>query len=85
MIELQYAALALVAVSGTAVVLTYEPRRQVITSGVFGTGLAILFLAFQAPDVALSQVAVGSVALPAFALLTLAKIARVDRDEEERD
>ena len=74
MIALQYAALALVAVTGTAVVLTREPRRQIIVSGIFGVGLTILFFAFQAPDVALSQLVVGTIAFPALALLALARI-----------
>jgi energy-converting hydrogenase B subunit D len=86
MIALQYAALVLVAVSGAAVALSYDPRRQAVVTGLFGVGLAILFFAFQAPDVALSQIAIGSVALPAMILLALAKIERLDqRDEEQGD
>jgi energy-converting hydrogenase B subunit D len=77
----QTAALLLVAVLGTAVVLVRHPVRQVVVAGVFGLALAILFFAFQAPDVALSQIVVGSVALPILVLLTLAKL----RDLEERD
>jgi energy-converting hydrogenase B subunit D len=38
--------------------------------------LAVLFLAFQAPDVTLSELTVGSVVLPIILLLTLAKIRK---------
>jgi uncharacterized MnhB-related membrane protein len=40
----------------------------------YGLVLALLFLAFQAPDVTLSELAVGSVLLPALLLLTLGRI-----------
>jgi uncharacterized MnhB-related membrane protein len=77
---LQAVALALVAIGGTAVVLTREPLKQVMVLGVFGLLLAILFFLFQAPDVALSQIGVGGVALPLMILLALARI----RAEEKR-
>jgi uncharacterized MnhB-related membrane protein len=71
---LQAAALLAVAAGGTAVVLTRDPTRQVIVTGFFGLLLSILFFVFQAPDVALSQIVVGGVALPVMVLLTLAKL-----------
>jgi uncharacterized MnhB-related membrane protein len=77
-IALQYTALFVVAITGTAVVLTRDPRRQVVVGGVFGLALAILFFTFQAPDVALSQIVVGAVAMPAMILLALAKIDGAD-------
>jgi energy-converting hydrogenase B subunit D len=73
---LQGVLLVLVAVGGTAVVLVRDPLRQAIVAGVFGLLLGLLFFAFQAPDVALSQIVVGSVALPLMIILTLAKLAR---------
>jgi energy-converting hydrogenase B subunit D len=73
---LQGTLLVLVAVGGTAVVLVRDPLRQAIVAGVFGLLLGLLFFAFQAPDVALSQIVVGSVALPLMIILTLAKLAR---------
>ena len=81
---LQAVSLVLVAVAGTAVVLTRDPTRQVLVTGFFGLLLAILFLVFQAPDVALSQIVVGGVALPLMVLLTLAKLRQRDR-ERARD
>ena len=73
---LQGVLLVLVAVGGTAVVLVRDPLRQAIVAGVFGLLLGLLFFAFQAPDVALSQIVVGSVALPLMIILALAKLAR---------
>jgi energy-converting hydrogenase B subunit D len=71
---LQAVALLAVAAGGTGVVLTRDPLRQVIVTGFFGLLLSILFFVFQAPDVALSQIVVGAVALPIMVLLTLAKL-----------
>ena len=67
----------LVVAGGTAVVLTREPKRQALMQSVFGMTLTILFLVLQAPDVALSEVAVGAAALPLMILVTLANV-RVD-------
>ena len=80
MTAIQAVALLLVAAGGTAVVLTRDPLRQAIVAGIFGLLLALLFFTFQAPDVALSQITVSSVALPLMILLAIAKI----RGEEER-
>jgi energy-converting hydrogenase B subunit D len=71
---LQATILMLVALGATAVVLTRAPARQVIVLSVYGILLAVLFLAFQAPDVTLSELTVGAVALPILLLLTLAKV-----------
>jgi uncharacterized MnhB-related membrane protein len=58
--------------------MTRDPRRQAAVAGVFGAALAITFFAFKAPDVALSQIVVGSVGLPLMILLALAKITEED-------
>jgi len=79
---LQAAVLIVVAASGTAVALTRDPTRQVILTGLFGLVLAVLFFVFQAPDVALSQIVVGSVALPAMVLLTLRELRRRAAERE---
>jgi energy-converting hydrogenase B subunit D len=73
---LQITILVLVAAGATAVVLIREPARQVLALSVYGVLLAVLFLAFQAPDVTLSELTVGAVVLPAVLLLTLAKVRR---------
>jgi energy-converting hydrogenase B subunit D len=82
MMVLQGVLLVLVAVGGSAVVLTRDPLRQAIVVGIFGVLLGVLFFAFQAPDVALSQIVVGSVALPAMIVLTLAKLAQLRGPDE---
>lgn len=76
---LQDVLLVLVAAGATAVVLTRSPLRQVIVLSAYGLVLALLFLAFQAPDVTLSELAVGSVLLPALLLLTLGRIRRREK------
>jgi energy-converting hydrogenase B subunit D len=73
---LQVTILVLVAAGATAVVLARERVRQVLVLSVYGVLLAVLFLAFQAPDVTLSELAVGAVALPLILLLTVAKISK---------
>ncbi len=67
-------ALAFVSVAGFAVVSTADPRRQAITLSVFGLCLALLFVVLQAPDVALSELAVGSAIVPLLVLLTIRKV-----------
>ena len=69
MTAVQAVSLVLVAAAGTLVVALEDPQRQALASSLFGLCLAFLFFAFQAPDVALSQIAVGGVALPAMILL----------------
>ena len=73
---LQVCLLVLVAAGATAVVLIRVPVRQVLALSLYGLLLAVLFLAFQAPDVTLSELTVGAVALPAILLLTLAKVRK---------
>jgi uncharacterized MnhB-related membrane protein len=67
-------ALLLVAAAGTVVVVLRDPRRQALAVSMFGILLGILFFAVQAPDVALSEIVVGAVALPLMILLAMAKI-----------
>ena len=76
---LQVTLLVLVAAGATAVVLIRVPVRQVIALSAYGLLLAILFLAFQAPDVTLSELTVGTVILPILLLLALAKVRRREK------
>jgi energy-converting hydrogenase B subunit D len=75
--------LLLTAVLATAVVLTREPSRQAIVLSGYGLVLTILFVVLQAPDVAMSQLAIGTAVLPLVTLLTIAKVRRA-KDEHER-
>jgi uncharacterized MnhB-related membrane protein len=73
---LQITLLVLVAAGATAVDLIRAGIRQVLMLSIYGVLLAVLFLAFQAPDVTLSELVVGAVALPIILLLTLAKVRK---------
>jgi energy-converting hydrogenase B subunit D len=73
---LQVTLLLLVAAGATAVVLVRAKVRQVLVLSAYGLLLALLFLVFQAPDVTLSELTVGSVLLPVIILLTLAKVRK---------
>jgi uncharacterized MnhB-related membrane protein len=76
---LQVTVLVLVAAGATAVVLVRDLPRQVIVLSSYGLLLALLFLVFQAPDVTLSELTIGAVALPMILLLALAKIKRREK------
>lgn len=76
---LQIAILLFVAGGGTAVVFTREPAAQAIVISFYGLLLSIMFFVFQAPDVGLSQIAVGAVALPLMILLALARVKKQGR------
>ena len=71
---IQIVSFLLVAAGGTAVVLNREPTDQVIVLSLYGILLTLLFLVLQAPDVALSELTVGTAALPLILLVTLAKV-----------
>jgi uncharacterized MnhB-related membrane protein len=73
---LQVTVLALVAAAATVVVRTKERAKLVLVLSGYGMLLAILFFAFQAPDVALSELTVGAVALPLILLLAIAKVRK---------
>ncbi|MFD7923280.1 Na(+)/H(+) antiporter subunit B [Streptomyces sp. NPDC059740] len=70
-------ALLLVAVVATVAVLTRDPVRQAVVLGVLGLALTLLFTFLQAPDVALSELVVGTALTP---LLILLAVRRVRRD-----
>jgi uncharacterized MnhB-related membrane protein len=72
--------LTLVGVAGTAVVLTRNPERQAVTYSLLGLSLGVLFIVLQAPDVALSQIAVGTAVMPMMILLAI-RTMRKDREQ----
>jgi len=63
-IPLQAMAIALVAVFAPLVVLTRDLVRLTMASSLYALLLVVLFLVFQAPDVALSELVVGAVGFP---------------------
>ena len=74
MIPLQLAAMLLVGAAGLAVVLARDLLRQALLNSFYGLLVVVLFLVFQAPDVALSALAVGGGAAPLVILAALAKL-----------
>jgi energy-converting hydrogenase B subunit D len=82
---IQVAALAAVAIGGTAVVMARDPLRQTLVLAIYGMSLTMLFFAFQAPDVALSEIVVSSVGLPVMILLALRKVRQQDDDRQPDD
>jgi energy-converting hydrogenase B subunit D len=81
-IPLQLAILLFVAIAGTVVVVSRDPLRQAIVNSVYGLVLAMLFVVFQAPDVALSMLVVGSIAYPLILIVSIKKV-RIEEDEED--
>ena len=75
----------LVAVGGTGVVLTREPRRQVLAIAANGFALTLLFMALQAPDVAFAEIAVGAAATPLLFLVALASMRMLHDVKPEED
>ena len=68
------ALLLLIAVTGFMVVRTRDVTEQILALSFYGLLLAIMFFFFQAPDVALSQIVVGAVALPLMVMLAIARM-----------
>jgi energy-converting hydrogenase B subunit D len=75
-VPLQATVFALVALGAPAVVLTRDPLKQIVVSGIFGYVLVAAFVVLQAPDVALSMLVVSSVAYPVVVLAALARVRR---------
>jgi energy-converting hydrogenase B subunit D len=70
---LQVTILVLVAAGACALVLTRDPARLPIMASLYSLTLAVLFLVFQAPDVALSELTVGVIGFPLVIVVALVK------------
>ena len=79
MIPLQLVVIGLVGLGGLAVVAARDPLRQALVFGLFGLALGVLFVVFQAPDVALSALVASALAFPFILVTALAKMR--DRDQ----
>jgi len=66
--------LLLTAAAGAGVVLSREPRQQVLAIAANGFVLSALFFALQAPDVAFAEIAVGSAFTPLLFLVALSSM-----------
>ncbi len=82
MTALAAVSLTMVALTGTAVVMTRAPQRQAVTLSFFGLTLTALFTGLDAPDVALSQLAVGTAFVPLMVLLAIRTIQGHRRKEQ---
>ena len=75
MTEVLQVGILVLVMGGAALVATARGRvRQVVALSAYGVVLTVLFLTVQAPDVALSELVVGAVALPLILLLTIARV-----------
>ncbi|MFR9787416.1 hydrogenase subunit MbhD domain-containing protein [Streptomyces sp. MB22_4] len=79
---LNLVALLLVAGAATAAVAQRDPARQALVLSVLGVLLSVLFTVLQAPDVGLSQLAVGAALTPLLIMLSVRKIRRRGRDRD---
>ncbi len=75
----------MIAFFGGSVVFIKDPLRQSIILSLFGTLLAILFLALKAPEAALSEIVVGAVIVPLMILLALAKVKSYSIEHRKND
>jgi uncharacterized MnhB-related membrane protein len=71
MIVLQYVTVVLVAAAALTVVFTRDLLRLVMVSSLYTLTLVVLFLLFQAPDVALSELVVGTIGYPVVLLVAI--------------
>lgn len=81
MIVVVAVALTVVGLAATAVVFSDAPERQAVTLSIFGTTLVVLFVVLQAPDVALSELGVGTAVVPLMVMLT---IRTMRKDQAQR-
>ena len=72
-----------VLVAGVLVVTLENQNASVMALSAVGTVLALLFIVLDAPDVAHSQVIVGTIALPVLYLLAIGKTRLVSEDASE--
>jgi uncharacterized MnhB-related membrane protein len=77
--------LLLIAVSALVIVRTDDVTNQLLALGFYGLLFALMFFIFQAPDVALSQITVGAIALPLMIMLAITRMKhRKELRSEER-
>ena len=72
--------LLLIGVTGFVVVRTHDATSQIFALTFYGLLFGLLFFVFQAPDVALSQLTVGGLALPLMLMLAVSRM----RSHKER-
>jgi energy-converting hydrogenase B subunit D len=81
--------LLLIAISAFVIVRTDDVTNQILALGFYGLLFALMFFLFQAPDVALSQITVGAIALPLMVMLAITRMKhrgelKAQREAEKR-
>ena len=66
--------LALIAIGAFVIVRTEDVTHQLLGLSFYGLLFGLLFFVFQAPDVALSQITVGAIALPLLIMLAITRM-----------
>lgn len=80
--------LLLLAVVATVASLTRDPRAQALVLSAYAMVMGVVMVAFHAPDVAMSQLAIGSAVVPlllVLAIRTCDREARAARERKEGD
>jgi uncharacterized MnhB-related membrane protein len=72
---LEFALFLAVAIVGGAVVFSKRPVNQLFIYSTYGGVLTLLFFVLHAPDVALSELTIGTLAVPLMVLVALMKTA----------
>jgi len=83
MVPLQSVAILFVALGALCVALARDVVRQAILFSLYGFALVVLFLVFQAPDVALSALVVSGIAYPLVLVGAIARVAAQRRRRSE--
>lgn len=82
MAPLQGVVILFVALGSAAVALARDIVRQAILFSLYGFSLVLLFVVFQAPDVALSALVVSGIAYPLVLVGAIARVAAQRRRKE---
>jgi uncharacterized MnhB-related membrane protein len=83
MVPLQVVTILFVALGAAGVVLSRDVVRQAIVFSVYGFGLVLLFVVFQAPDVALSALVVSGIAYPVVLVSAIARVTAQSKQDEQ--
>jgi uncharacterized MnhB-related membrane protein len=76
--------LLLLAVVATVASLTRDPRAQALVLSAYAMVMGVLMVAFHAPDVAMSELAIGSAVVPLLLVLAIRTCDREARAVQER-
>jgi len=78
--------LALIGITALVIVRTDDVTNQLLALSFYGLLFALMFFIFQAPDVALSQITVGAIALPLMIMLAITRMKHKEalRGEKEK-